>query len=197
MRGIYNFVITPIDGRYKNTKEIDDKELILNTQMYNHQFVNREALVLETPVINDTGIQKGDTIIVHHNVFRRYHDMKGVEKNGHAYYKDNKYFVYSDQVFMYKRNGKCHALKGYTFIKPIESNDIFNISKETELIGIVKYTDSTNCKEGDLVGFGPNSEYEFVVEGERLYRVLTPAITVNYEYQGNEEEYNPSWACSS
>jgi len=194
MRGIYNFVITPIDGRYNNIKDIDDKELILNTQMYNHQFVNREALVLETPIKNDTGIQKGDTIIVHHNVFRRYHDMKGVEKNGHAYYKDNKYFVYSDQIFMYKRNNKCHALKGYSFVKPIESNDIFNMSKETELMGIVKYTEDPNIKKGDLVGFAPNSEYEFVIDSERLYRVLSPAITINYEYQGNEKEYNPSWA---
>ena len=193
MRGIYNFVITPTEGRYKNVKKVGDKELILNTQMFNHQFVNREAIVLETPVLNDTGIQKGDTVIVHHNVFRRYTDMKGVEKNGHAYYKDDKYFVYSDQIYMYKRDGECYPLTGFTFVKPIKSNDIFNMSKETELMGVVKHTDSPNVKEGDLVGFTPSSEYEFVVDGERLYRVLTPAITVNYEYQGNEEEYNPSW----
>ena len=194
MRGIYNFVITPINGRYNNIKDIDGEELVLNTQMYNHQFVNREAIVLETPINNDTGIEKGDTIIVHHNVFRRYHDMKGVEKNGHAYYKDDKYFVYSDQIFMYKRNNKCHALKGYLFVKPIESNDIFNMGKETELMGIVKYTEDLNINKGDLVGFTPSSEYEFVVDGERLYRVLSTAITINYEYQGNEKEYNPSWA---
>ena len=61
-------------------------------------------------------------------------------------------------------------------------------------MGVVKHTDSNDFKKGDLVGFKPSSEYEFVVDGERLYRVLTPAITVNYEYQGNEKEYNPSWA---
>ena len=104
MKGIYNFVITPIKGRYNNIVEVDDKELILNTQIFTHQFVNREALVLETPVINDTGIKKGDIVIVHHNVFRRYHDIKGKEKNSRSYYKDNKYFVYSDQIYLYKRN---------------------------------------------------------------------------------------------
>ena len=40
-------------------------------------------------------------------------------------------------------------------------------------------------------------EYEFNIEGERLYRVPTNKITIKYEYQGNEEEYNPSWSQSS
>ena len=37
-------------------------------------------------------------------------------------------------------------------------------------------------------------EYEFVVDGEKMYRVMSQFITIKYEYQGNEEEYNPSWA---
>ena len=35
--------------------------------------------------------------------------------------------------------------------------------------------------------------FEFVVDGERLYRVLTNSISIKYECQGNEKEYNPSW----
>ena len=62
--------------------------------------------------------------------------------------------------------------------------------------GIVKYSDgSVNVNE--LVGFTPNSEYEFIVDGERLYRVLSKFITIKYEYQGDEKEYNPSWAQGS
>ena len=48
-------------------------------------------------------------------------------------------------------------------------------------------------EEGDLVGFTPSSEFEFIINGERLYRVLTNEISIKYEYQGQEEEYNPSW----
>ncbi len=77
-----------------------------------------------------------------------------------------------------------------------KAKDQFNIDAERPLIGIVKYSDGT-VKEGDLVGFRPSSEYEFVVDGERLYRVLSNFITIKYEYQGDEEEYNPSWAKSS
>ena len=57
--------------------------------------------------------------------------------------------------------------------------------------------DMSFIENESLVGFKPNSEYEFVIEGQRLYRVPTNSITIKYEYQGNEEEYNPSWAQGS
>ena len=63
-------------------------------------------------------------------------------------------------------------------------------------MGIIEYADK-GFNKGDLVGFTPNSEYEFVIDGQKLYRVLSKFITIKYEYQGNEETYNPSWAQSS
>ena len=78
----------------------------------------------------------------------------------------------------------------------MKAKNPFNIDLERPLIGVVKYSDGT-VKEGDLVGFRPSTEYEFIVDGERLYRVLSNFITIKYEYQGNEEEYNPSWAQGS
>ena len=51
--------------------------------------------------------------------------------------------------------------------------------------------------KNELVGFTPFSKYEFVLNGNRLYRVMTQFITIKYEYQGDEKEYNPSWAKSS
>ena len=70
---------------------------------------------------------------------------------------------------------------------------IEQIEKESPLIGIIKYSDGT-FQENELVGFKPNSEYEFIIDNERLYRVLNNFITIKYEYQGNEKEYNQSWA---
>ena len=196
MRGIYNFIIKPKGNRYNNIKNIDDKELILNTEIFNHQYVNREAIILQTPIINKTQIKKGDSVIVHHNVFRRWHNVKGVEKNSKAYFNEDTYFINQDQIFLYKRTDKWIAPKGYCFVKPLKAVDQFNIESEKPLQGIVKYSDGT-VNVNDLVGFRPSSEYEFVVDGERLYRVLSNFITIKYEYQGNEEEYNPSWAKSS
>jgi len=195
MHGLYDFIIKPIGSRYKNTKHISDKELILNTGISNHQYVNREAKVLNTPILVKTDIKTGDTIVVHHNVFRRWYNQHGIEKNSKSYINKNIYAVKEDQIFAYKRNNKWCALKGYCFVKPIKSYDKFSIDKEQSLVGIMRYCDDNlkNIKAGDLIGFTPNSKYEFIIDGERLYRVLTNSISIKYEYQGQEEEYNPSW----
>ena len=37
MKSVYNFVVTPVKSRYNNTKDIGDKELIVNTEIFNHQ----------------------------------------------------------------------------------------------------------------------------------------------------------------
>ena len=196
MRSVYNFVVKPKGERYNNTKKLDGGELILNTEIYNHQYVNREAVVISTPIIGNTDIQPGDTVIVHHNVFRRWHNQYGEEKNSRAYFNEDTYFINHDQIFLYKRNKKWIAPKGYCFVMPLKATDKFNIESEKPLQGIVKYSDGT-AKVNDLVGFRPNSKYEFIVDGKRLYRVLSNFITIKYEYQGDEEEYNPSWAQSS
>ena len=196
MRSVYNFVVTPKGKRYNNTKKVGDSELILNTEVFNHQYVNREAVVISTPIIGETNIKAGDTVIVHHNVFRRWHDVKGVERNSRSYFNENTYIINIDQIFLYKTNNEWLAPKGYCSVKPLKNKNNFNLSNETPLQGVVKYSDGT-VKTNDLIGFRPKSEYEFIVDGERLYRVLSNFITIKYEYQGNEETYNPSWAQSS
>ena len=193
MKSVYNFVVTPKGERYNNKKKVGDSELILNTEIFNHQYINREAKVISTPIVGDTDVEPGDTVIVHHNIFRRWHDVKGREKNSRSYFNESTYFINHDQIFLYKRKDKWIAPKGYCFVKPLKAIDQFNIESEKPLQGIVKYSDGT-VKVNDLIGFKPNSEYEFIVDGERLYRVLSNFITIKYEYQGNEEEYNPSWA---
>ena len=196
MKSVYNFVVTPKGNRYNNIKKVGDSELIVNTEIFNHQHVNREAIVISTPLIGITDITPGDTLIVHHNVFRRWHDVKGVERNSRAYFDESTYLINHDQIFLYKKDKEWIAPKGYCFIKPLKAIDQFNIESEKPLQGIVKYSDGT-VEVNRLVGFTPNSQYEFVVDGERLFRVLSNFITIKYEHQGNEEEYNPSWAQSS
>ena len=192
MKSVYNFVVTPLKSRYNNTKNIDGKELIVNTEMFNHQYVSREAIVKAIPTVGDTDIKVGDKVIVHHNVFRRWHNQHGIEKNSRAYIDEETYLVQQDQIFLYK-NTDWQAQKGYCFVAPVKSTDKITVDKEKPLVGIVKHTDGT-VNKGDLIGFRPSSEYEFIIDGQKLYRLLSNFITIKYEYQGNEEEYNPSWA---
>ena len=195
MQSLFNFIIKPKNERYDNKKYIDGQELLLNTEISDHQYVSRVGIVTATPKSEKTEIQVNDEVILHHNVFRRWYDVRGKERNSRSYYKEDEYFVTSDQIFLYKQNGKWQAPKGFCFVKPILSNNILLNEKEVPLRGIIKYVDKelNDIKKEDLVGFTPSSEYEFIVDGERLYRVPTNSISIKYERQGTETEYNPSW----
>ena len=73
--------------------------------------------------------------------------------------------------------------------------------KEKPLIGVLKHVGddlrSLNLNDDDIVGFTPNSEYEFIIDNEKLYRVPLLSIAIKYERKGTEVEYNPSWLRSS
>ena len=120
--------------------------------------------------------------------------MKGREKNSSTFFKDNLYFAYPEQIYMY--NNKSHL--NYCFVKPILNKSNLSLSKEQEHFGILKYSNSSleavGLTPGDLVIFTPNSEFEFIIEGERLYCMKSNDIALTHEYKGNEKEYNPSWA---
>ena len=102
-----------------------------------------------------------------------------------------------DQIYMY--NLKSHL--NYCFVKPIKNQSILENRKEQPNVGIVKYSNTSleaiGITPGTLITFTPNSEFEFIIEGERLYCMKSNDIALTHEYQGNEEENNPSWAKSS
>jgi hypothetical protein len=191
MKSVYDFIVEPLNSRYDNSKSVGDSELILNTEISNYKYISREAIVKSIPIIGKTNIKVGDKVIVNHNIFRRWHDQYGVEKNSRSYIDENNYLAQPNQIFLYKQ-GSWLAQEGYCFVSPIESTNSLSIEKEKHLVGVVKYTDRT-VQKGDLIGFTPNSKYEFIIEGKKLYRLLSQFITIKYEYQGDEKEYNPSW----
>ena len=196
MKSVYNYVVKPKGSRYNNSKKVGDKNLILNTEIFNHQYINRQATVISKPIIGNTNIEVGDDVIVHHNVFRRWHNQHGEEKNSRSYFNEDTYIISQDQIFLYKTFWQWKTIPGFCWVKPIKNFNKLDIDQEQPLMGIIEYADK-GFNKGDLVGFTPNSEYEFVIDGQKLYRVLSKFITIKYEYQGNEETYNPSWAQSS
>ena len=196
MQSVFNYLVSPKGDRTVGSKEIEGQTLLLNTDLQNHSYTNRVGTILNLPLVGNEELKEGDDIIVHHNVFRRFRDVRGNEKDSKNYLSEDVYTIQADQIYAFKRNSEWKALKGFCFVKPIKEDKMFSVDFEKPLIGIVKLGNDEIEKES-LVGFKPNSEYEFVIEGQRLYRVPTNSITIKYEYQGNEEEYNPSWASSS
>ena len=197
MQSLTDFIVKPLKSRYDNVKKVGDKTLIINTTIENHRFVSKEAVVISVPAAYDSPIKVDDVVYVHHNLFRRWYDQKGRERNSSTYFMKDLYFCSPQQIYMY--NKKAHL--DYCFVKPIREINDFKTSKEKEYFGILKYSNKSlervGLKPGDLVIFTPNSEFEFIINNERLYCMKSNDIAVTHEHEGNEKEYNPSWTQGS
>ena len=201
MTSVFSFIVKPIGERYNNKVKIDGKDLIINTKIESFKSVNNLAEVVSIPLAYSTDIKVGDLVVIHHNVFRRFYDIRGKQKNSRAFFMDNLYFCDIDQIYLYKNDDRWKAFGDRCFVKPIKNNDSLKLDKEQNLIGILKYGNSSlealKINEGDLVGYTPFGEFDFIIEGQRLYCMKSNDIVIKYEYKGNEAEYNPSWTQSS
>jgi len=195
MKSLYNYIISTTD-RYDNKVSVDNKELILNTEITerDYAFVNRIGTVISVPINISTPVKAGDKVIIHHNVFRRWFDVRGKERNSSSYIDEDKYIVSPDQLFAFKQNEKWHCLNMYCFVKPIDNEDIWSTDSEQKLLGELTYTndylESLGLACGDVVGFTPDSEYEFNIDDKKLYRILSTDITINYGHKEKKRAYS-------
>ena len=201
MNSVYEFIIKPVGNRYSNELTVGDKKLIVNSSISNHKFVNREAEIVALPLAFKTKLKVGDKVIVHHNLFRRYYNMKGKSVNSTKYFKDDLYFASSDQIYMRRIKDSWETLNEYCFIKPVVDKSSSSLKKLKECIGIIKYSNSTlealKIHKEDLVVFKKNREFEFLIDNEVFYCMKSNDILLKHGRKGNETEYNPSWAKSS
>jgi len=185
MRALYSFIVKPLnDRRYDNIQKLDDVDLITSVSEEDHTVANRYAKVISLPLHYKGEIEIGDTLLVHHNVFKFYNDMYGNIKSGKSFFKDDLFFIDPDQFFLFKRNGKWKGYHKYCFVKPSSAKDTF-VKKAgviEPLMGVLKYSNSQleklGLKVGDEISYQPESEYEFDVDGEILYRMFTNNITL-------------------
>ncbi len=194
MKSLFNYIIST-ESRYNNKTNVGQDELILNTEISerDYMFVNRVGVIINEPAYGVTykTPRKGDIVIVHHNVFRRWIDIRGEEKNSASFLKENEYFVAPDQIFAYKRNGEWHCPDEYCFVSPIGIKDVWSPETEQKLKGELVYSNeelsSLGIALGDTIGFTPDSEYEFEIEGKKLYRIKSNDVNIKY---GQTQENN-------
>lgn len=198
MKSVFSFIVTPVGQRYDNSIDVNGKELIINTKIETFKAVNNLAKVVSTPMAFKTDIKVGDTVVIHHNVFRRFYGMKGEQKNSRSYFTEDLYFCDADQIYLYKTDTEWKTFGDRCFVKPIKNIDYLKLDKEQKHIGILKYGNSSldelKINPGDLIGYKPFGEFEFIVDDQRLYCMKSNDIVIKYEYKGNEVEYNPAWA---
>ena len=165
MKSPFYFIAKPINGkRYDNTKSIGGIDFIISTSEEDHKFSNRFAEVFELPLGYNGPIEVGDTLLVHHNVFKYYNDVRGRQKSGKSFFKDDLFFIETDQFFMYKKGSTWNAYDKYCFVKPIPATESYIKKPFTNepLIGLMKYPNQylidQGINKGDMVCFSPDSE---------------------------------------
>jgi len=186
MKSPFCFIVTPYNKRrYDNIKYYGDKKFFTSTSEEDHTVSTRFATVVETPINYSGQVKKGDTLVVHHNVFKYYNDIYGRQKSGRSWLMDDLFLVEPEQFYLFKQNNKWISYSKYCFVKPIPKKEFYldgvGVTEEP-LWGTIKYTNEQLKKlgvnEGDEVSFQPNSEYMFTINGEKLYRMFTNNITI-------------------
>ena len=138
MNSVSDFIITPTNERYNNKISIGDKTLIVNSNIEDHRMVSRHATVVSMPLAYKFNIQKGDQVIIHHNIFRRWYDIKGNQRNSSQYFKDDLYFCKPDQIYLHKKGEKWLPFMDRCFVMPIKDNNNLSTDKEQKCVGILK-----------------------------------------------------------
>lgn len=186
MRSPFHFIVEPVGGtRYDNVKSIGGIDFITSSSKEDHKASNRHAKVLATPIGYEGEVMPGDIVIIHHNVFKYYNDIKGNERSGRAFLGEGIFLIDDDQFYLYKRDGDWQAHSRYCFVIPEKKKDNYILKKlgtEEYLRGTLAYPNKEliekGLKKGDKVGFLPESEYEFQIDGVTMYRMYSKNICV-------------------
>jgi hypothetical protein len=187
MKSLNCFIVKPLnDKRYDDTRDYGGTELIISTDLEDAKRSNRLAEVIEVPLNYKGEIESGDTIVVHHNIFKFYNNMSGTLTNSASYIKEGLYIVDADKFFMYRKKGSTEwkAWDRFCFVKPIpQKNHIFDKgATEEPLMGKMfvpnDFLKQMGIKVGDEVCYTPEMNYEFEIEGQKLYRIFDHQITI-------------------
>lgn len=185
MQSPYDFLVKPLKGRrYDNIIETEGGSLITSASKEDHMASNRFAEVIETPIGYEGDIARGDTLLVHHNVFKYYNAMNGSERSGKSFLFDDLFLIDIDQYYMYKHEDKWKCDGRSSFVRPVPSdNSVINRGSseeplQGEMVYPSEYASSNGIKEGNVIIFYPGSEYEFQVDGEKLYRIYDTHLLV-------------------
>lgn len=175
------FVVTPKGGNhFVNEKKVGGQMMVVNTSIENAKDVNREAIVVSLPLEYCGNLQVGDEVIVQHNIFRDFFDMKMVTRKSTFHIKDNLFLVPEGLIYLIKTADGYKSVDDFCFIEPVFEEKRWTGKQEREHIGIVKYgnklLEEMEIYEGDTIAFEKDGEYEFIIDDLRLYRMRAEMI---------------------
>lgn len=169
MRHPLRFVVRPSGKRYIDRKVIGGVDMVSSSSIEHARDVNRVGVISKTPLLYKGPLEEGYEVILHHNVFRDVYNQQGEFRHSNKRLFEDNFLVDDNLIFMYREEGgewKCNL--DYCFVKPCGR----------PLRGSLEY--SNILPKGTPIGFTPESEYEFLVDGETLYKMRESDIAIVY-----------------
>ena len=170
MQTAFKFIVSPINNEQYVSKI---GNLIVNTSIEEAENVQRIGEVINVPFDYQGFIQKGDLVVVQHNVFRITFDDWGVPRQSDNHIVENLFGVSPDIIYAVIRDGKIMSSDNYIFVEPIVEEDFWLGKQTLKNQGFAKYVNPTMEAQGVVKGvriaFGSFSEYLFEIFGEKLY----------------------------
>ena len=176
MKTTYQYLIEPVGERYNNAKQIEGKEIIINTTMdeTDFKYTNRIGKVVGLPAY-DGPLQEGDRVIVHHNTFRKWFNVRGRMKDSSNFIRNGWFYAGLDQVFAYDRGDGWVTVQDYCFVEPEEDMNWMDTRVLSKSFGKVAITnpilEAQGVTVGDRVFFNEQAAYKFVIDGRTLYKM--------------------------
>jgi len=175
------FIVSPLNNeKFITEKQVGDKKMIINTSIEHAKDVNRIGVVQSLPLNYEGEIVVGDSVVLQHNIFRTFFDGQGLTRESDAHITGNLFQVLPELIYLIIRGEKRIPVSGYCFVEPIIENKKWIGDVELQHQGIVKYSndflESIGVFSGDKIAFKTDSEYEFIINNERLYRMRTNCI---------------------
>lgn len=193
MRAVH-YVLATAEEQYLNEEELKSGlTLVTNTTIESVEHINREMTVLSAP--KGTILEKGDKIIVHHNILRKQNGPRGIVMDSNYKIQDNIYFVPPTEIFLLKKpGGEWQALDPYVFVEPIETKDkavgsliVKDFTKYKQHVGKLAYVNQQlsewGLQKGDTVAFARDSEHEYprLDDYKVLYKMRTPDVLMHID----------------
>ena len=173
------FIVKPLGNKYIQERVVEGGKIITSTSIERAGDVNRVGVVVRVPRMYKGSIKEGYEVVLHHNVFRDVYNQAGDFRHSNKLIEDDNFLVDENSIFMYKGEGEgwnCNL--DFCFIRPFKIEELGKI-KNAPLEGTIAY--SNVLPTGTHIGFTPESEYEFLIDDEILYKMSERDIAILYE----------------
>tara|TARA_R100001015_G_scaffold19178_2_gene15597 strand:+ start:538 stop:1116 length:579 start_codon:yes stop_codon:yes gene_type:complete len=192
MRPIRDYYFIKVEKIHEDTIIVNGKELFMDTSFDELKHARQYGTVVALPVGLPKGlkldVKVGDKVYCHHFLTS--------EENRVKFHDDEKVFsIHWTYMYARVRKGKLKMLHQWNFVKQKvedESNYVSDSgiylkpeAEDVELHGYVEYMNDDlkklGVKRGDEVVFSENSEYDMIIEGEKLLRMRNFDILAKVE----------------